>query len=91
MPSTRVSALILFLSLSQAGCGVDGGRGVRTEDGAVGAAGTPDGPLLVAADVGFAPHAMARPDGSAEGFNIDLAEEIARRLGQHQYRLRREA
>ena len=78
MPSTRVSALILFLSLSQAGCGADGGRGGRTGDG--GAAGTPDGPLLVAADVGFAPHAMARPDGSAEGFNIDLAEEIAPRV-----------
>ncbi len=87
MPSTRVSALILFLSLAQAGCGADGGRGGRTEDGAVGAAGTPDGPLLVAADVGFAPHAMARPDGSAEGFNIDLAEEIARRLGRPGYEI----
>ena len=37
MPFTRVSALILFLSLAQAGCGADG-RGVRTDDGAVGAA-----------------------------------------------------
>jgi polar amino acid transport system substrate-binding protein len=41
-----------------------------------------DGPLVVAADVGFAPHAMARPDGTTEGFNVDLAEAIAKRLGR---------
>jgi polar amino acid transport system substrate-binding protein len=41
-----------------------------------------EGPLVVAADVGFAPHAMARPDGTTEGFNVDLASEIARRLGR---------
>ncbi len=49
--------------------------------------GTQDGPLVVAADVGFAPHAMAKPDGTAEGFNIDLAAEIARRLGRPGYKI----
>jgi len=44
-------------------------------------------PLRVAADVGFAPHAMARPDGGAEGFNVDLAAEIARRLGRPGYEI----
>lgn len=44
-------------------------------------------PLRVAADVGFAPHAMALPDGSAEGFNVDLASEIARRLGRPGYEI----
>ncbi len=48
---------------------------------------TQGSPLLVAADVGFAPHAMALPDGTAEGFNIDLAAEIARRLGRPGYRV----
>ena len=42
-------------------------------------------PLVVAADVGFAPHAMALPDGSTEGFNVDLAAEIAKRLGRPGY------
>ena len=37
--------------------------------------------LVVAADVGFAPHVMARPDGGYEGYNVDMIEEIARRLG----------
>ncbi len=48
---------------------------------------TEDGPLLVSADVGFAPHAMIRPDGVPEGFNIDLAEEFARRLGRPGYEI----
>jgi polar amino acid transport system substrate-binding protein len=41
----------------------------------------------VAADVGFAPHAMARPDGSTEGFNVGLAAEIADRLGRPGYQI----
>lgn len=44
-------------------------------------------PLKVAADVGFAPHAMALPDGTTEGFNIDLAAEIAKRLGRPGYEI----
>ena len=48
---------------------------------------SPAEPLVVAADVGFAPHAMARPDGTTEGFNIELAEEIALRLGRNGYEI----
>ena len=87
MQSTRASALALFLSLTLAGCGADGSSDGASGDATSGPAGTPNGPLLVAADVGFAPHAMARPDGSAEGFNIDLAEDLARRLGRPGYEI----
>lgn len=37
-------------------------------------------PLKTAVDGTFAPHAMPKLSGGVEGFNIDLAEEIARRL-----------
>ena len=37
--------------------------------------------LVVAADVGYAPHVMAKPEGGFEGYNVDMIEEIARRLG----------
>lgn len=41
-----------------------------------------EGPLVVAADVGFAPHAMMAANGEVEGFNVDLAREIAARLSR---------
>ena len=37
-------------------------------------------PLRTAVDGTFAPHAFPSMSGSYEGFNIDLANEIARRL-----------
>ena len=40
------------------------------------------GPLKVALDGTFAPHAMPKLDGGVEGFNVDLANEIGRRLGR---------
>jgi polar amino acid transport system substrate-binding protein len=39
-------------------------------------------PLRSAVDGTFAPHAMPRLAGGVEGFNIDLANEIARRMGR---------
>src|SRR5258707_12776363 len=33
-------------------------------------------------DATFAPHAMAKLGGGLEGFNIDMGNEIAKRLGQ---------
>jgi polar amino acid transport system substrate-binding protein len=38
--------------------------------------------LTVAADVGFAPHIMAKPTGGHEGFNVDLIEAIAKKMGR---------
>jgi len=37
--------------------------------------------MVVAADVGFAPHVMAKPGGGVEGYNVDMIEEIGKRLG----------
>lgn len=37
-------------------------------------------PLRTGVDGTFAPHAMPKMSGGVEGFNIDLAEEIARRM-----------
>ncbi len=39
-------------------------------------------PLRTAVDGTFAPHAMPRLAGGVEGFNIDLANEIGKRLGR---------
>lgn len=77
-----------LVSVHLAGCSGSGDASLQESGQAViGAVGTPSGPLLVAADVGFAPHAMVRPDGSAEGFNVDLAAEIADRLGRPGYEI----
>jgi polar amino acid transport system substrate-binding protein len=42
----------------------------------------PGAPLRTGVDATFAPHAMTRLDGGLQGFNIDLGEELARRLGR---------
>jgi polar amino acid transport system substrate-binding protein len=39
-------------------------------------------PLVTGVDGTFAPHAMPRMGGGVEGFNVDLAEEIGKRLGR---------
>lgn len=41
-----------------------------------------DGPLKVALDGTFAPHAMPKLSGGVEGFNVDFANEIGKRLGR---------
>lgn len=43
--------------------------------------------LTGAAEVGFAPFMMARPDGTIEGYNFDVVTELARRLGRPGFRL----
>jgi len=37
--------------------------------------------LKMAADVGYSPHVMASPAGGVEGYNVDLTNEIAKRMG----------
>lgn len=39
-------------------------------------------PLTVGLDATFAPHAMPKLGGGVEGFNVDMANEIGRRLGR---------
>jgi polar amino acid transport system substrate-binding protein len=40
-----------------------------------------NGKLLVSTDANYAPQSFLKPDGSFEGFDIDVATEIAKRLG----------
>ena len=42
----------------------------------------PAATLKTAVDATFAPHAMAKLGGGLQGFNIDLGEELAKRLGR---------
>jgi polar amino acid transport system substrate-binding protein len=46
------------------------------------AAAQTDKPLVVGLDGTFAPHAMPKLGGGVEGFNVDMANEIGRRLGR---------
>ena len=41
-----------------------------------------EGPLKVALDGTFAPHAMPKMDGGTEGFNVDLANALGEKLGR---------
>jgi len=41
-----------------------------------------DKPLIIGVDGTFAPHAMPKMGGGVEGFNVDLAIEIGRRMGR---------
>jgi ABC-type amino acid transport substrate-binding protein len=40
------------------------------------------GPLRTAVDATFAPHAMVKLGGGLQGFNVELGEEMARRMGR---------
>jgi polar amino acid transport system substrate-binding protein len=48
--------------------------------GGVAVAGAEEAPLKTAIDATFAPHAMPKVSGGLEGFNIDLADEISKRI-----------
>src|SRR4051812_33519239 len=39
-------------------------------------------PIRTGIDATFAPHAMPKAGGGLEGFNIDLANDLARRMGR---------
>ena len=58
------------------------GLGLALSCFAVGASQAADGPLKVALDGTFAPHAMPKLSGGVEGFNVDFAHEIGKRLGR---------
>src|SRR6202008_5199133 len=47
---------------------------------AAGSALSQEPPLKTGVDATFAPHAMPKLSGGIEGFNVDLANEIAKRL-----------
>ncbi|MEC8180530.1 MAG: transporter substrate-binding domain-containing protein, partial [Pseudomonadota bacterium] len=37
--------------------------------------------MKVAADVGYSPHVMASASGGVEGYNVDIMNEMAKRMG----------
>ena len=37
--------------------------------------------MKVAADVGYSPHVMASASGGVEGYNVDIMDEMAKRMG----------
>ncbi len=67
-PIGRLSVACLSLALA----------GIVAASGAV----TAQQPLTVGLDATFAPHAMPKMGGGVEGFNVDMANEIGRRLGR---------
>jgi polar amino acid transport system substrate-binding protein len=48
--------------------------------GGAAAVGAEEAPLKTAIDATFAPHAMPKVSGGLEGFNIDVADEISKRI-----------
>jgi polar amino acid transport system substrate-binding protein len=44
-------------------------------------------PLVVAADVGFAPFIMLQPNGEMDGFMVDIVEVLTERLGRPGYQI----
>lgn len=48
----------------------------------IGAANAQDQPIRAGIDATFAPHAMPSLSGGVEGFNVDLANEVAKRMGR---------
>jgi polar amino acid transport system substrate-binding protein len=70
MIRTRIGRSIAgFLSLVLVGLAAAGGASAQQ-------------PLTVGLDATFAPHAMPKMGGGVEGFNVDMANEIGRRLGR---------
>jgi len=73
----RVFAIlaILVIAVGAAGCGSSGSD--NTLMGRV----TSSGKLVVSTDPAYPPQSQQKPDGTFEGFDIDVATEIAKRLG----------
>lgn len=65
--STRLAAMAAALALAAFACGAQAQAGK---------------PLTVGLDGTFAPHAMPKLGGGVEGFNVDLANEIGKKLNR---------
>jgi polar amino acid transport system substrate-binding protein len=84
-------ALMMLAACGQSGAGTGGtlGTAVLQATQAPQASGADDlladvkkrGKLLVATDANYKPQSFKNPDGSFEGFDVDVAREVAKRLG----------
>ena len=70
-----ISAIVLII----AACGGGGGSGATAGD--MLARIKKDGVIRVGTDPNYAPQSFQKPDGTFEGFDVDVANEIAKRLG----------
>jgi glutamine transport system substrate-binding protein len=75
-------ALILAATVLVAGCGDDSDEQKPDENGEeVGLVTIQEGKLLMGSDTTYPPFESIGDDGKPEGFDVDIAEEIAKRLG----------
>ena len=78
MPARRSFVVISAIVLLIAACG-GGGGGATTED--MLARIKKDGVIRVATDPNYAPQSFQKSDGTFDGFDVAVANEIAKRLG----------
>jgi ABC-type amino acid transport substrate-binding protein len=75
--SRRIAVALAVIALIIAAC--QGGGGSAGED--MLARVKRDGVLRVATDANYAPQSFLKEDGTSEGFDVDVATEVAKRLG----------
>lgn len=84
MSSRRIAVVISTIVVILAACGGGGTTGgspsAGTSDDML-ARIKADGVIRVGTDPNYAPQSFLKPDGTFEGFDIDVANEIAKRLG----------
>lgn len=87
---TRLAAVFLLMALIAAACGGEttGGGGEGNDTGTAGKEGDDllqvvkqRGTLIASTDPAYPPQSSRNPQGEFEGFDIDVTEEIAARLG----------
>lgn len=90
-PARRLAALVAIVAILAAACG-GGGTAVPASNSNGGTSATPvagglldkvikAGKLVVSTDPNYAPQSFLQPDGKFVGFDIDVANEIGKRLG----------
>ncbi len=89
-PTMRIGIVMVMAGLLLAACSSSGSGSAAPSSAASGAAPIAGGllakiiaakKLVVSTDANYAPQSVQKPDGTYEGFDIDVATEIAKRLG----------
>lgn len=75
MPMRRASLFLIGLMIFTAACSGSGGSGDLLDTI------KERGEIVVSTDPNYAPQSFVNPDGSYDGFDVDVAREIASRLG----------
>ena len=89
-PTMRIGIVMVLAGILLAACSSSGSGSAAPSSAASGAAPIAGGllakvlaakKLVVSTDANYAPQSVQKPDGTYEGFDIDVATEIAKRLG----------